>query len=85
MLKVILTILKFCGITVGIVLAVIIVLLLLLLFVPVRYDVFLENEEEMKAKGKVHWLFHIISFQIVYENREMKKVLRIFGVPVWKE
>lgn len=84
MLEIILTILKFAGIGIGILLAVILLLLILVLFVPVRYDIKGENSEKLQAKGKVHWLFHIVSFQISYENDEMKQVLRIFGVPVWK-
>ena len=85
MLEIILTILKFAGIGIGIILAVLLILLLLVLFVPVRYDLEGENKEKLKAKGKVHWLFYIVSFQISYENDEMKQVLRIFGVPVLKK
>ncbi len=85
MLQIILLILKFLGIIVGILLAVLLVLLLLALFVPVRYDLWGENQEEMLVKGKIHWLFHIVSLQVSYENEELKQVLRIFGVPVWKK
>ena len=85
MLEIILTILKFAGIGIGILLAVVLFLLLLILFVPIRYDVKAENDENLQAKGKIHWLFRILSFQISYENDEMKMVARIFGVPVWKK
>lgn len=85
MLEIILTILKFAGIGIGILLAVVLLLLILALFVPVRYDVKAESDEKLQAKGKIHWLFHILSFQIWYENDEMKMVARIFGVPVWKK
>ena len=85
MLDIILTILKFAGIGVGILLAIVLVVLLLVLFVPVRYDLDGENQEELMAKGKVHWLFRIVTYQISYENEELKQVLRIFGVPVWKK
>ena len=85
MLEIILTILKFAGIGLGVLLAIILVLLLLVLLVPIRYDIEGENKEKLLAKGKVHWLFHIVSFQISYENEEMKMVARIFGVPVWKK
>lgn len=85
MLQIILLILKIAGIAIGILLAILLILLLLVLFVPVRYDITGENHEEMLVKGKVHWLFHIVTFQISYENEEMKQVLRIFGVPVWKK
>ena len=85
MLEIILTILKFAGIGIGILLAIVLILLLLVLLVPVRYEIEGENSEKLQAKGKVHWLFHIVSFQISYENDEMKMVARIFGVPVWKK
>ena len=80
----ILTILKYAGIGVGILIAIVLVLLLLILFVPVRYEALGERDDKINAKGKVHWLFHIVSFQISYENDELKQVLRIFGVHIWK-
>lgn len=85
MLEIILTILKFAGIGIGILLAIVLFLLLLVLLVPVRYDLTGENKEELLAKGKVHWLFRIVSFEISYENSEMKMIARVFGVPVWKK
>lgn len=79
------TILKLLGSILGILLLVILFLLILLLFVPVRYEVDGENNEKVQVHGKIHWLFHIISYGIEYENEEMRQVLRIFGVPVWKK
>lgn len=85
MLEIILTILKFIGIGIGILFAVVLILLLLALFIPVRYEVDGENSDKLQVKGKVHWLLRIVTFQITYENEEMKQVLRIFGVPVWRK
>ena len=48
MLEIILTILKFAGIGIGILLAIVLVLLLLVLFVPVRYDLKGENNDDKK-------------------------------------
>ena len=84
MLGIILTVLKYAGLVLGILLGVILILLLLVLLVPVRYDIHGENKEKIRAKGKIHWLFHIVTFEIVYENDDMKMIARIFGVPVWK-
>lgn len=86
MFELILTILKTGGIILGILLAVVLILLLLLLFVPVRYDVRGENEngKEPSAEGKIHWLFHIVTFHATYENGELRQIVRVFGVPVWK-
>lgn len=85
MLEIILTILKFAAIGIGILLAIVLVLLLLVLFVPVQYELNGENKEKMAAEGKIHWLFRIVNLRISYENDEMKMVLRVFGVPVWKK
>ena len=85
MLDIILTILKFAGIGIGILLALVLLLLILVLFVPIRYEADGTRDEKLFVKGKVHWLFRIVTFQITYENEELKQVLRIFGVPVWKK
>ena len=85
MLEIILTIIKFAGIGIGILLAIILFLLILILFVPIRYQLEGENDEKLQAKGKVHWLLRIVSFQVSYEEDEMKMTARIFGVPVWKK
>lgn len=86
MLQIILTILKISGMILGILLAVVLILLFLLLFVPVRYDLHGKNEggKRLSAKGKVHWLFHIVTFQAGYEDGKLKQIVRVFGVPVWK-
>lgn len=85
MLEIILTILKYVGFGLGVLLLVVLALLLLVLFVPVRYEIKGEKEEKLTGRIKVYWLFRIVSFQTSYENDEMKQVLRIFGVPVWKK
>lgn len=85
MLQIFLTILKLIGMTLGILLLAVLFLLILLLFVPVRYDVQVQKEGKTKIHGKVHWLFHIVSYGAEYEEDELKQVLRIFGVPVWKK
>lgn len=82
---IILTILKFTGIFLGIVFLILLFLLLLLLFVPVRYEVQGKNEDQTEIYGKVHWLFHIVTYGAEYKEKELKQVLRIFGVPVWKK
>lgn len=85
MLGIILTILKYVGIIAGILLLIVLALVLLLLFVSIRYDVTGEKQEKASAKGKVQWLFPAVSYRFIYEKGEMKQVLRIFGVPVWKK
>ena len=85
MLDIILTILKFLGIGIGAILAIVLSLLILILFVPVRYRVAGENENKLQAEGKAYWLLHIVTYQLSYENEELKQVVRVFGVPVWKK
>lgn len=85
MMEIILTILKYAGIGIGILLLVVLFLLFLVLLVPVRYELDGENKEAFKAEAKAHWLFRIVNFRINYEENEMKMVLRVFGVPVWKK
>ena len=85
MLEIILTILKYVSLGVGVLLLVVLALLLLVLLGPVRYEIKGEKEEKLTGRIKIHWLFHIVSFQTSYENNEMKQILRIFGVPVWKK
>lgn len=84
-MKIILTILKCAGIGIGVLLLVVLFFMLLVFFVPVRYELNGENMDEIKAEAKAHWLFRIINFRVNYEENEMKMVLRIFGVPVWKK
>lgn len=80
----IVTILKMIGVILGILLLVLLFLLCLLLFVPIRYEIRGENDEKTEFHGKIHWLFHIVTYGAEYENKELKQVLRILGVPVWK-
>lgn len=65
-------------------LALLLLILLLVLFVPVRYDLHGKKKEDTAVRGKVHWLFHIVTFHIVYDENGMRQILKVFGVPVWK-
>lgn len=85
MLEIILTILKYAVFGLVVLLLIVLALLLLVLLVPVRYELQGEKEKELTGTVKVHWLFHIVSFQTSYEKSEMKQILRILGVPVWKK
>ncbi len=92
MLEIILTVLKYVGIVIkyvgiaaGGLIGLALILLLLILIIPVRYDVRVVNEENLEAKGKAYWLFHLVSFHVIYENEKMKKMICVCGVPVWKK
>lgn len=79
-MSVILFILKLIGIILLVLLGIVITLLLLVLFVPIRYYVSGEIEEEITVHAKVTWLLHLISFAADYEKGEAVTSLRIMGI-----
>ena len=82
MLSVILLILKI----IGIILLVILGLVLLILFVPIFYKGNLHySDEEFKTHLGAHWLGFPVRFRVDYENDELTKSLRIFGINILRE
>lgn len=81
MLHILLIILKIIGILLATVLGIILLLLLLALFVPVRYDIYGNKQEDIKVKARVSWLFRIIYIRFIYEGDSARLVVRIFGYP----
>ncbi len=69
-----------------IILLVLVILVLLLtaclLFVPVRYYVYGQQDGSWSMRGNAGWLFHILHFSFEVRKEEMKKSLRIFGIPI---
>lgn len=80
MLHIILFILKIIGIILLSILCLLLLALLMVLFVPVRYRGIVHYHDTLYAKGKISWLLHIISVSFVYENEELKQIIRIFGI-----
>ena len=84
MIHIILLILKI----IGIILLVLAGLLLLatgtVLFVPLRYRAEGEVYGNLKAKGRVTWLFHLISVTASYEE-ELKISVKICGFPLGRK
>ncbi len=80
MLHIILLILKIIGIILLSVLCLLLLALLLVLFVPARYRGIVHYHDTLYAKGKLSWLLHIISISFIYENEELKQIIRIFGI-----
>ena len=82
MLSVLLLILKI----IGIILLVILGLALLILFVPIFYkgDVHY-SDDGFFTHMSAHWMIFPVRFKISYEDGELKKVLRIFGVNIFRE
>ena len=82
MLSVLLLILKILGI----ILLVILGLVVLILFVPIFYKGNLHySDDECKTHLGAHWLWFPVRFRVDYENDELTKSLRIFGINLLRE
>lgn len=76
-----LIILKWIGIILLCILAVLLFVGLCILFVPVRYHIWVECPERWRAKVRVSWLFPLFQFLFDTERPE-KNGVRIAGIPV---
>lgn len=84
-MAVLLTILKVTGIVILALLALVILAVLIILFVPVRYRITAdknENGEDLYAKIKVTFLLHMISAGFVYDG-ETDLFVKLFGIRVY--
>lgn len=81
-MSVVLFIFKLIGSILLALLGVILLLVLLVLFVPVRYHVFGQIEDELTIHVRAGWLLHLISFHSDYEGEEFALSLRILGIRV---
>lgn len=81
-MTVLFTVLKIIGIVLLCILALLLLIVALVLFVPIRYSVNgNKSKEDIKAKGRVSWLLHIIHFSFYYEDKSVPYIIRIFGFP----
>lgn len=83
MLHIILLILKTIGIILGLILGILLTIILLVLLVPIRYQVEAEKTDDIRARGKVSWLFRLLYVKIQYVDNNLKIVLRVLGYPVF--
>ena len=61
-------------------------LVLLVLFAPICYKGDGHySEDELIAHFNVHWLVFPVRFKLTYEDGELKQVLRIFGINIFRE
>lgn len=81
-MEIVLLILKIIGIILLSLLGFILLALALVIFYPVSYNIRASYDEELCAKVKVHWLFHLISVTLNYGEAGKKCILRIFGIPI---
>jgi len=81
----ILQILKWIGIIVLGILAVLIALVLLVLFLPIRYRFAVAgNQEKQDVTFRASWLLHVISFSLFLKG-ELKYHLRVCGIKVFPQ
>ena len=78
---ILLTILKWLGIALLCVLALLLVLCMCILFVPVRYHISVNCLDRWSALGVVSWMFHILHLSFDTDGKKGTR-LRIFGFPV---
>ncbi len=84
MLAVVLTVLKIIGIILLCLLLAILVIIGLLLFVPVRYRGSGYYHEDYAVKGRISWLFHLISIKLLLQKeQDLQLVVRVLGIPVY--
>lgn len=79
-MAVVLLILKIIGIILLLLLGLLVLVLALVLFVPVRYRIGGEIEEELSVHISVTWLLHLVSFRSIYADGELNSILRICGI-----
>lgn len=84
MLTVVLTILKWIGIALLVLLGVLIFLLCLILFVPIRYKANGFCKDSYQIHAKATWLLHIISFTVDFKQEQpFRMKLRILGISIY--
>ena len=81
-----LTILKVIGIVLLAVLGIVLALVLMILFVPVRYRVTADLQEEKRAKARISWLLHLVNVVLDYRENQAVAYLRIlfFKKALWQ-
>lgn len=83
MLHIILAILKIICIVIAIVLGVVLLLVLGILFVPIRYSSKGQFDETVNVSATISFMLHILHFNVRYNDKKPKYVLRVFGIPVF--
>lgn len=79
-MTVLIAILKIIGMILLLILGIVAFLILLTLFFPVGYSVLGISEEDVVVRGKIYWLFHLITVCFFYERKEFSSEIRICGI-----
>jgi len=80
LLYLLITILKFIGITLLIITLVLLFIIILLLFVPIKYELYINKQDTTYVSAYIKWLYSIISLEIIYEsNKTTSHFIKLFG------
>lgn len=82
MIQIILQILSIIGIVILVLLGLLLLAVLLVLFVPVRYTVRAEKEENITLSLKLHWLLHILTVRFDYPESGAVRI-KVAGITVY--
>lgn len=80
LVAIIFSILKWLGMILLVIVGLVVVIAACLLFVPVRYSVYLEHQEEWVVKGGASWLLHLLHLSVLVEGGQESHTMRILGV-----
>ena len=78
------TVLCIIGILILALILLVLLVVSLILFVPVRYQIWVKNRENLDTRLRLHWLLHLISFTAEYRD-ELTYRLKILGFTVYDE
>lgn len=79
MFHIILFILKIFGIVLLSIVGILLLLITLILFIPIRYRLDAENNDNVKIIAKISWLLSVLFCQITFMNHNFHIRLRILG------
>lgn len=82
-LYLLMTILKFLGISILILFILFLFLFIIILTVPIKYNIYVKKREKIYAYTKIKWLSSIVSIDIVYDSdNEMEMIFKLFGIVI---
>lgn len=82
-MSVVLTILKIIGIILLILLGLVLLIGSLILFVPIRYQLLLQCDQDIEVRAVISYLLHFIHVSIGYHEKKPNGKIRILGIPVY--
>lgn len=77
-------ILKIIGLLLLAIVGLLLLVVVLVLLVPVRYRIRgkVDADDDIVAELGLNWLCHLVSYRLLYQDKELHKKLKIFGIPL---